>query len=169
MRLPIALAFMVISSTFARRAFADGLAPFNCGSGGEPYTRTVCEDAGCPELIEWPGCVVDHAIGARCGRQEEGQCTDIEGRWPSCPIAQTDAGPRPTRTDAGTRLLYCVTAQPCHDVVVQEDGGGCTVGSDEEHRGRLMGLPSALFLGGIFLLALDRRRRKRPRSRGARS
>ena len=166
MRLPIVLALMVISSAFARPALADGVEPFKCGRGeGEHYIRTVCEDAGCPELVDWPGgCVVAHAEGFTCGRHDEGKCTDIEGRFPSCPISQTDAGPRPTRTDAGARLLYCITAQPCKDIEETEYEGGCALGSEQEHRGRLAGLPSALLLGGIFLLAVDRRRRKRRRS-----
>jgi len=159
---PIALTLLVIASAFARPAFADGVEPFSCGGGPHTTFHTVCEDAGCPELIDWPGgCVVPHAEGVTCGFHDEGRCTDIDTLSRSCPISQTDGAPLPTRTDAGAKVLYCVTARHCEEIWSEEDGGGCTVGAEQEHRGRLIGLPSALLLGGVFLLAVDRRRRKR--------
>jgi hypothetical protein len=76
------------------------------------------------------------------------QCVLTRGR--------TDAGYLPTKTDAGTPILYCQTEPPdC------SEEGGCAVGGDQKGAMGRGALPSMLVLGGIVFLTIDRRRRRR--------
>ena len=149
MKLAIALALALTCWMLPRAALADGAA-FGCiGGGGGPYN--ACEGS-CPVLLA--SSCEGKKVGDSCG-DWEGTC-----REPSrlnCPELR-DAGEDGAGPDGGATTLACLKERFC-----EPEEGGCSIGSDEVNRGRLVGLPALLFFGGIFLLAVDRHRRRRGR------
>jgi hypothetical protein len=185
MNLVLVLAVVFTCWTSPGTALADGMAPFSCGGGG-PYN--TCENA-C--AVPNGGDCTRRAAGSLCGTEADGRCRDIKTLPPFCSVVvrsdggeppsiedaepnDKDAGAVANRADATSDVdgasdardapateLVCLVEPFC-----PADESGCSVAIDESRRRRLAGLPCALVVGGIFVLAVDRRRRRRPRTNG---
>jgi len=101
-----------------------------------------CDWANCPELVDGGDCSIS-MWQAACGNGA-GTC---ERAYPGCGLAEKD--------DTGKYIMYCTKPPPCGD------DGGCSVAADPARAARRVSLPGAMLAVGAFLLAVDRRRRRR--------
>jgi hypothetical protein len=155
MKTTIAVALAFLCSLIPAPAMADGAGPFSCYGGGSDY-RNTCPGA-CP--VQNGGYCEGKQQGATCGVEKDGTCEDLESYRSACPeLMPPDAGQQSTLADAAGAALYCLKQVTCYQEV-----GGCNIGSDAPRRGRLVALPALLFFGGVFMLAVDRHRRRRAR------
>jgi hypothetical protein len=148
-------------------------AGYICGTEGDGTCRQVASLGVCLEQVRGDGgarlSIADGAAmneDADAAEVNAGSTTDAESSTDADSTSDahdgsdadvtSDARDGSDVSDASAPELICVV-----DPVCVEEESGCSVAGDEPDRRRLMGLPGALVLGGVFFLAVDRRRRRR--------